>query len=250
MPTSRATDILLATTKDLTAALCQSQCNPLLPPPDTQTRQASIQLNGIFSNVTKPAVATNAALPRVPNVTIPTHAALRRVPLTTTRDYLTMTATNCRLCRQNQHPSKKASSSPLPLLESNTSALATVQLPPKLQQLVNAKIQRASDPAVNPFYKVNAVLNANTGKLEEYRHLLKGKDKTLWEKGCSPRKLPVLHKDAKTATTKAPIHFILSIHINYQKERSRPIFASVQTIVPKRTTHIAYDSPLGQPSQL
>jgi hypothetical protein len=57
--------------------------------------------------------------------------------------------------------------------------LAAVQLPPKLRQIVNAEIQRASDPAVNPFYKLNAVLNADTGKLKEYRHLLKGKDKTL-----------------------------------------------------------------------
>jgi hypothetical protein len=137
MPTSSATDILLATAKDLTAALRQSQRNPLLPPPNTQTRQALVQLKEIFSNVTKPTITTNAALPRVPNVKIPTHAALPRVPLTTTNDYLTMTATNRRLRRQNQHLSKKAPpatppSSSLPHLESNNSAFTDVQLPPKL----------------------------------------------------------------------------------------------------------------------
>jgi hypothetical protein len=127
MPTSSATDILLATAKDLTAALRQSQRNPLLPPPDTKTRQALVQLDEIFSNVTKPTITTNAAFPRVPNVKIPTHAALPRVPLTTTNDYLTMTATNRRIRQQNQHPSKKAPPatpplSSLPHLESNNSA--------------------------------------------------------------------------------------------------------------------------------
>jgi hypothetical protein len=168
MPTSSATDILLATAKDLTAALQQTQGNPLLPPPDTQTRQALIQLNDIFSNVTKPEVNKNVALPRVPNVTLPNHAALPRVPPTTTTEYLTMTATNRRLRRQNQQPSKASSPSPPlsphNLLESNNSVSTTVQLPPKLQQLVHTEIQRASDPQVNPFHKLNAVLNADTEK--------------------------------------------------------------------------------------
>jgi hypothetical protein len=101
-----------------------------------------------------------------------------------------MTATNRRLRRQNQHLSKKSppatpTSSSLPHLESNNSAFTAVQLPPKLRQLVNTEIQRASDPTVDPFYKLNTVLNADSGKLKEYRHLLKGKDKTLWEHGCS-----------------------------------------------------------------
>ena len=54
MTTASDTDILLATAKDLTADLFQSQQNPLLPPPDTQTRYALIKINEIFSNVTKP----------------------------------------------------------------------------------------------------------------------------------------------------------------------------------------------------
>jgi hypothetical protein len=190
MPTSSATDILLATAKDLTAALRQSQRNPLLPPPDTQTRQALVQLNEIFSNATKPNVTTNATLPRVPNDKPPTAAALPRVPLTTTSDYLTMTANNRRLRRKNQHLFKQAPPtnqpfSSLPPQESNNSVVTTVQLPPKLRQLVNNEIRRASDPTANPFHNLNAVLNADSGKLEEYRHLLKGKDKALWEKGCS-----------------------------------------------------------------
>jgi hypothetical protein len=65
------------------------------------------------------------------------------------------------------------------------SASVTTQLPHKLQLLVDQEIQRANNPAVNPFIPLNAVLNADTGKLEEYRQLLKGKDKLLWERGCS-----------------------------------------------------------------
>ena len=40
MPTATSTDILLATAKDLTAALKQTQRNPILPPPNTDTRKS------------------------------------------------------------------------------------------------------------------------------------------------------------------------------------------------------------------
>ena len=48
MPIASANDILLATEKYLTESLCQSQQNPLLPPPNTQTRHALVKLNEIF----------------------------------------------------------------------------------------------------------------------------------------------------------------------------------------------------------
>jgi hypothetical protein len=111
-----------------------------------------------------------------------------------------------------------------------------VQLPPKLRQLVNTEIQRASDPTVNPFYKLNAVLNADIGKLEEYRHLLKGKDKTLWEQGCS-KEIARLAQGSKNSDDKGTntLHFIhphqlpkgkkptyLRICANYRPQKADP----------------------------
>ena len=45
MSTTTTTDIIIATTKDLTAALIQINKNPLLAPSDTITRKALIQLD-------------------------------------------------------------------------------------------------------------------------------------------------------------------------------------------------------------
>ena len=43
MPTTTATDIIIATTKDLTAALKNINKNPLLPPYDTITHKALLK---------------------------------------------------------------------------------------------------------------------------------------------------------------------------------------------------------------
>jgi len=260
MPTANATDILLATAKDLTAALRQHQQNPLLPPPDTQTRHALTKLNEIFSNATKQQEEIPATLPRVPTIQIKTPVTLPRVPATTTEGYLDITATNRRLRRQMKKPnaqktkSKKTTKknnksqkppaiktktkpSPIPEsvpppppnpsstrrskrlyqpttklidnLESNNFIKTTVRLPPKLQFLINKEIERAMDPSVDPLHKINAVLNADTGKLEEYRQLLKGIDKLLWEKGGSKEiaRLAQGRKDGSVKGTKT-LHFV------------------------------------------
>jgi len=111
MPTASATDILLATAKDLTAALRQHQQNPLLPPPDTQTRHALTKLNEIFSNATKQQEEIPATLPRVPAIQIKTPVTLPRVPATTTEGYLNMIATNQRLRRQKKKPNAQKTTS-------------------------------------------------------------------------------------------------------------------------------------------
>ena len=92
-----------------------------------------------------------------------TPAKLPSVPSLTTADYLDLTATNRRHRRQNNRQ---------PPATANF-AVTTTRLPPKLQQLIDHEIQRADDPTVNPFLPLNAVLNADTGKLEEYRQLLR-----------------------------------------------------------------------------
>ena len=97
MPISSTTDILITTEKDLTAALCQSQRNSLLPPPNTQTHHVLVKLNEILSNVTKPAESTHNNLPRLPMITIKTPSDLPRVPPITTTGFIDMTTTNRRI---------------------------------------------------------------------------------------------------------------------------------------------------------
>jgi hypothetical protein len=88
-------------------------------------------------------------------------------------------------------------------------ATTKVKLPPKLQFILDNKIKRASDPTIHPLMKLNAVLNAETGKLEEYRTLLKGVDKIIWERGCSKEvaRLAQGRKDGSVKGTET-LHFI------------------------------------------
>ena len=270
MPTATSTDILIATAKDLTSALRQTEHNPLVPPPDTQTRKALQTLTDIFSNKISPSQNTdvplprvrfaestklpsqpaNANLPRVPNITPQAPATLPRVPSTppviTTENFFDLTSTNRRKRRQKNRAANKTKAEtespktptapkakvptppivppPAPPAQRQSSriprptkkydfginfATTTVKLPPKLQHILDNEITRASDPTIHPLMKLNAVLNAETGKLEEYRTLLKGVDKILWERGCSKEvaRLAQGRKDGSVKGTET-LHFI------------------------------------------
>ena len=270
MPTATSTDILIATAKDLTSALRQTEHNPLVPPPDTQTRKALQTLTDIFSNKISPSQNTdvplprvrfaestklpsqpaNANLPRVPNITPQAPATLPRVPsaqpVMTTENFFDLTSTNRRKRRQKNRAANKTKAEtespktptapkakvptppivppPAPPAQRQSSriprptkkydfeinfATTTVKLPPKLQHILDNEITRASDPTIHPLMKLNAVLNAETGKLEEYRTLLKGVDKILWERGCSKEvaRLAQGRKDGSVKGTET-LHFI------------------------------------------
>jgi hypothetical protein len=231
MPTASTNDTIIAAAKDLTAALRQKNKQPLLPPTNTQTRFALAQLSDIFNNATRPLHSTDADLPRVPPkpfqlATSPsTPATLPRVLPTTTNDYLAMTQVNRQNKRRNQRQRSTASAN-----------YATNALPTTITHLINQEIHRAHKPQHNPFLRANAVLNAETGKLEEYRHLLKGVDKLKWEAGCSKEiaRLAQGRKDSSVKGTET-MHFIpisklpkgkkptyLRICANYRPQKSDP----------------------------
>jgi hypothetical protein len=199
MPTATTKGTIIAAAKDLTTALGKSNRQPLLPPAETQTRVALQQLNDIFNNATRPIHS-----PRVPSEPLAFSKQpsppdkLPRVPPATTDAYLGMTAKNRQQRRQNQR--QRATES--------TNYVSTA-LPPRITHLINQEIHRANEPAFNLFLHANAVLNADTGKLEEYRHLLKGPDKLKWEAGCSKEiaRLAQRRKDASIKGTEL-IHFI------------------------------------------
>ena len=54
MPTATAQDLIIASAKDLTATLQLPTRNSILPPPNTITRKALLQLSNIFSNQVNP----------------------------------------------------------------------------------------------------------------------------------------------------------------------------------------------------
>ena len=55
-----------------------------------------------------------------------------------------------------------------------------MNLPTKLQYLVQKEMSSASDPSTNPLIKINAVLDTTTRKILEYKQLMKGLDGKKW----------------------------------------------------------------------
>jgi hypothetical protein len=92
-----------------------------------------------------------------------------------------------------------------------------------------------------------AVLNADTGRLEEYKQLLKGNDKLLWEKGCSKEiaRLAQGRRDNSVKGTNT-LHFISFHRINYPKARNPHTYKYVPTIAPKKPIPTASVSPLAE----
>ena len=109
---------------------------------------------------------------------------------------------------QNSSPQKKYDS------EINF-ATTNLKLPPKLQFFLDNEIKRASDLTVHLLMKLYAILNAETGKLEEYRTLLKSVNKILCEKGCSKEVVRLAQgRAANMSQSKVPKHSTLLMQIN------------------------------------
>ena len=60
-----------------------------------------------------------------------------------------------------------------------------MNLPSKLQNLVQQEINRASDPSINLLLKINALLDTSTGNILEYKQLRKVSKGKNWINGCS-----------------------------------------------------------------
>ena len=89
MPTATATEIIIATAKDLTAALRQINQNPLLPPYYTITCKELFQLNSIFSNASSTIKSQQPPTFKLPMVFTPKPiAAPPRVSPSTTQDFI------------------------------------------------------------------------------------------------------------------------------------------------------------------
>ena len=202
VPTATQKDLIIASANDLTAALQMFVKSPLIPPADTITRKALLDLSTIFSAevhptedhiilsirpepdpIVSPVKNPTAKLPRVPTPT--PKAPLPRVPKpkysppTTTADY--QTHNNTRKSTRRQASASKNTSIPV---QASNFAFAPL-LPLRVRTLIKNEKLRSSDTSIHPLYKCNSVLDHATGKLLEYRDLIKTDNKENWLNGGS-----------------------------------------------------------------
>ena len=200
VPTTSPTDLIIAATNDLTTAIAKADLLTLLPPDGTETRKVLEQLTALFHNRPNtikqkdkhlPSSApTNARVPRVrwadqlatdkptppiatplPRVTAqkplppPTSARVRMAlptEATTTKDYH-----NLSTIRTLARKAKRTPAQPAP----HKTAL------PVQASLATGQRRSSRTPRPNPKYlAVNAVLDPTTGRMLEYKDLLKGLD--------------------------------------------------------------------------
>ena len=88
MTTATVTNTIIAISKDLTAALKQTNKNTLLPPSDTITQKALFQIDSIFFNVSSALISQQSPIFKFPMLSTPKPVdAPLRVSQSTTQDF-------------------------------------------------------------------------------------------------------------------------------------------------------------------
>ena len=170
MPTANREGLIVAAAHDLCKALLSTTDDRLHTPLDAETRKQLQNLQEIFANkvpqaitpVTKPQAPTElhttAPLPRV-TPTLP--APLPRVPLTS---------------------QPQSIPTALPRVPPTRTAAITTTTTTTNDIHRSSRTPRPNTRFFND-HTVNAVLNPATGELEEYRHLINGKNAKEWLRG-------------------------------------------------------------------
>ena len=110
IPTATATDIIIATAKDLTSALKKINKNLLLTPSDAITRISLFQLDSIFSNDCSALKSQQSPILKLPRVsTKKPVAALQRVSPSTAKDFHNISPTAQKHCRDIRSSKSKTS---------------------------------------------------------------------------------------------------------------------------------------------
>ena len=98
--TATATNIIIATTKDLNAAFKQTIKNPSLPPYNTTTSKSLFKLDLILSNASYARTSQQYPIFKLPRVSTPKPvAAPPRVSPSTTKDFCNISPTTQKYCR-------------------------------------------------------------------------------------------------------------------------------------------------------
>ena len=129
-------------------------------------------------------------------------AAPPRVSPSTTQYFYNISSKSQKHCRYLQsvkaknssntspflYPSPKSKSNPRRStcsLDNNDADFTTMNLPTKLQHIVQQQINHAPDPFVNHLLKTNAILDSTNGNMIKHKQLMKGSEDKNWINGCS-----------------------------------------------------------------
>jgi hypothetical protein len=196
MPHPTRESLILAAINDLTAAINTIQDTTLLPPVSTQTHTTLTQLGNIFQQLKTPVLTPSksnpdilipAPLPRVPPQAT-TGTPLPRVPpIHSNTPSLPLLRRSSRKHTLTQQPPTSLPRVPVTRAQTAQRRSARIAL---LQHAANEllALQNIAPTAVNHLTAteaLNAVLNQQTGKMEEYRHLLQGEDREKWLNAAS-----------------------------------------------------------------
>jgi hypothetical protein len=205
MPIASKESLLHAAIQDLSATIKSTVKNSILPPENTTNRQTLLDLHELFTKPkaaphTLPRVvsppANTATLPRVapvqpgiaafprvappPTITPPPAPSPTAAPPTTPRMQSTLQA---RLRHQLAELQDARATPHQQLRRSTRQATSTQQAD---YDYLNAALSSDEEEFITQLLApqlANAVLNPETGKMEEYRKLAKGKDKKNWNNG-------------------------------------------------------------------
>ena len=100
-----------------------------------------------------------------------------------------------------------------------------MNLPAKLQHIVQQEINRASYPSINPLLEMNSVLDTTTGKIIEYKESLKGSDGKNWINGCSTEFARIAQGRKKDNTKGTNTLFF--IHPNQLPKNRKPTYLRI-----------------------
>lgn len=183
MPIPTQSALIHAALVDLKAALTSRKLNNIVPPEDTTNHQALQELKSILDTLPQPTSQTREPNkikpPQQPRVQQPSNDAPQpRVPPIKTKPSTTNTAQPRVLPSKSQPVNPQTPSTPAETASTHTRHPRRIRKPSKYYSpdFVNA---------AELSHYINAVLNKETGKLEEYRHLIEGKDKDIWFNGMS-----------------------------------------------------------------
>ena len=203
MPFPDRESIIIAAINDLTSAIKMQDTSPLLPPVSTSTRTTLQHLQSLFDNplpttatpgsnstahqystptLSSPPIPRVARVPPLPSLPPPQNTPQPKVSqpsniTTTTASEPRVTQSSSPLPTRASTPSTTLRKTILQTTNQHPQATRRSTRPRKLSQKLQA-LQVLIE-------RNNAVMNPLTGKLQEYRDLIKGPDRDVWMNGCS-----------------------------------------------------------------
>jgi hypothetical protein len=213
LPTATQNDLIIASANDLAAALKLNVKQPLVPPTDTITRKALLDLSNIFSSKVHPSEDHIISTVRpAPNPITQPELHKRTFPSSLPRVASKQSPPLPRVTTPTHHPPRTSGE----FQKNNTYRRSARRR--------SARI-RAKTRNLPPVAACNAVLDPATGNLLEYRDLLKTTDRDRWYDGCSKEFARLAQGRSKDDTK--PTNTIFFIHPKDLPPNKRPTYLRI-----------------------